>query len=280
MQRQQFAPTAFMRDMSPDQLATVRDVLAERSTADLQRKCAGLFAEPLLSDRLAAQLWVINEELCRRGVGPRWRGFGAFNPQAAPKYGEITWPARLGPAPLGDPMRRKLLIRWCDASWLRRELGPSHIPRAPTWRPLFLTATCGDELEAMYARLAECEEPNHEVVRQLNVPPKLALALRGFVAAGAADRHSAVRRRLKDKIGPALDALAHRPRYALTPEQIAKRRVYAEAIELADGSTTDAARIVRWISGEQVSPQAVDKMRAKIAADAGLMGKKWHAAAG
>ena len=127
----------------------------------------------------------------------------------------------------------------------------------------------------MFTNLAESDDKPHRIIFGLAVIEPLTLSLKGFAEAKAGDRYKTVRKRLKSAIQPHLEAMGDRPRYPLGVDAIAKRLVYAEAIELARGKPTDTARFVRWISGETVTPQAALKMRKKMAVELRLIGRAW-----
>lgn len=276
-----FNPAKCLREWNPANSALLTAKLqivtgpGRVTASDLRNQNARHFAM-LPSDTVTAKLWAMNLEMTRRGIAPRWRGIDNFNPSAVSHaqvdYGLSDSVPRL----ISAQVQRKLLLRWVDLEWLHQELGPSHFPNNLAWRRMFIDNIDQSERERLFARVAESDDKPHRIVDGLSVTDPYMLALKGFGVAAAGDRCKVVRRRLKDVVEPRLEALARRPRYRPTPDALATRLMYAEAIELARGSPTETARFVRWISGDVVKPQAAHQMRNKIAADLKLKGRAWR----
>jgi hypothetical protein len=272
--RPEFNPAKCLRSRNAATVAKLTAKLGTVTVQELLELNARHFAmHP--DDAVIAKLWAFNLEFTRRGIGPRWRGIEKFNPSAVPHDRPANLPDRI-PSLHNPAMQRKLLLRWADLQWLHHELGPSHNAKNIAWLLLFVGYIDENRREGLFARVAESDDKPHRIVFGLSVPGPYMLALKGFAVSKAGDRCKAVRRRLKDLIQPRLEAFATRPTYTPTADAIAKRLTYAEAVELARGSPTDAARFVTWISGEKVTPQATERMRDRIATDLKLKGRAWE----
>lgn len=278
MSDEQFNPAKCLRDWGDDKIALLASRLrtldgpGRVTVQELRDQNAAHFIK-YPTDPVIAKLWAINLEFTRRGIAPRWRGIKSFNPSAVPSS-TLGLPANV-PRLIGPAQKQKLLLRWADLQWLHNELGPSHLPLNLSWRKLFADHIDDDQREHLFSRVAASDDKPHRIVYGPSVIEPVSLTLRGFAVSAVGDRCRAVQRRVRDVIQVRLEALGTRPRYHPTTDALATRLVYAEAIELARGSPTEAARIVRWISGEVVTPQAAHQMRTKIASDIKLTGAAW-----
>ena len=270
----EFNPAKCLRELDSEAAASLIAKLGAASLSELREANArrsGIY----LSDAAIAALWAINLEFTRRGVGPRWRGIERFNPSAVPHERPDWMPVNV-PSLRTPQMQQKLLLRWADLQWLHHELGPSHLPNNLTWRDLFAQRLDEGRREELFAQIAASERAPHWLVHDLAVNGPHKLALRGFAVSEAGDRIRAMRKRLKDVIQPRLEGYGTRTTYSPSPAALSNRLMYAEAIELAQGSPTETARFVRWISGMRIKPQAAHQMRNKIAADLKLRGRAWQ----
>lgn len=274
MRYAEFNPAKCLRSVDGQKVAKLTEKLRAATVLELREQNARQFAAHP-TDAVISGLWAINLEFTRRGIAPRWRGIEKFNPSAVPHDRPAHLPASV-PSVHHPALRQKLLLRWADLQWLHQELGPSHYPVNSSWCLLFSDHIDDAKREGLFARVAESEDKPHRIGFDLSVPEPHTLTLRGFAARKAGDRCKAARKRVKEVIQPRLEAFRKRPRYKPTEDAIASRLVYAEALELAQGSPTETAMFVRWISGEQVTTQAAHRMRGKMAADLKLKGRAWR----
>lgn len=273
----EFNPAQCHRNLNPEKLSALTARLQTVTVQKLRETNAQYFVKHPTTEVIAG-LWAINLEFTRRGIAPRWRGIKHFNPSAVPHDTPIPESLAHYPRLRTTAVQQKLLLRWADLQWLNQELGPSHIAQHLLWRWLFAPYTSAEERETLFASIAESDDQPNRILYGLSVTGPHMLALKGFSVAYAGDKHKAIRRRLQDVIRPRLEASAMRPTYTPDSDAIAKRLIYAEAVELAKGSPTETARFVRWISGEKVTPQAAEQMRNKIASDIKLLGASWKKA--
>lgn len=261
----------------------LRDGWAAMSLEQLRASNAKWFAEPIAFELTAPCLWTLNMEFTRRGVAPMWRGVPRF-----------IKPLRLGSARPGDSERRLgdaatkgVMKRWIDMEWLRVQLGARHKTKYRLWQDAF-----ADELEVAIPVIAKVNavwshgaghsngkagtKPAHDVVDRLSVPSLHRLGLTGLIDRDSGEKVRNMEKRLKEKIGPLLAALKERPTLPLTAEEVERRLLYCQAIELAVGSPTTAALIFKWMTGEVVTRQTMHEMRAKIAEQCGLKTRAWQ----
>ena len=270
----EFNPAKCLRTLDGRKVSKLSEKLRTVTVHELREQNARQFVTHP-TDTVIAGLWAINLEFTRRGIAPRWRGIEKFNPSAVPHDRPAHLPDSV-PSVRRPAMQQKLLLRWADLQWLHQELGPSHYPLNLSWRILFADHIEEAKREELFARVAESEDKPHRIAFGLSVPEPHTLTLKGFAALKAGDRCKAARKRVRDVIQPRLEATAKRASYTPTTEAIASRLVYAEALELAQGKPTEAARFVRWISGERVTTQAAHRMRDRMAADLKLKGRAWR----
>jgi hypothetical protein len=282
MEFQTFNPCATVAELEQNDPATWlkhRQELADADLASLRRQNAHWFAEPTGMAKMVGMVWLINQEFTKRGVAPAWRAGPEFVKVKAPPP---PAPAQTRPLLLGDTARRNLLRRWVDMEWLRRELGPAHFPRTARWAGAFST----DEATAIQAFLSVNAVTSkgggkagpltpYKTLYQLDVPGLHRLALTGLVDRDAGELARNARKRVQDRYRPRLEALTVRDTYPLSDEEVGRRLLFCEAIELARGSPTDAARVFRWMTGEVVTRQSVHEMKNKIAAQCKLRGRAW-----
>ncbi|MEB0060338.1 MULTISPECIES: hypothetical protein [unclassified Variovorax] len=258
------------------------DLLLRRQTAQqLRARNAHWHEQPTGLDKAIAVLWVINEEFTRRGIAPGWRQAPQFvkalpPPPRAP-HSDGT------PGPLGETLRRKLLLRWIDLAWLRHELGPAHQTKKVAWRGVFLAND--DQAWAAFARVNAVQSAGGgkvstqtpwQTLAWLNVSKFDKLALEGLIDRDAGALRQSARNRVEAKYEPAVEGLKDR-KFPLTQEQVAQRLIYCEALDLARGSPTDAARAVRWMTGETITRQSMHQMKLKLTEQCGFRTLAWRA---
>jgi len=173
--------------------------------------------------------------------------------------------------------------RWIDLEWIRSALGTTHTTKKPTWSKAF-----AEDRDIAYAQMTLINatwlsggakivtRKSYEVLRDLQVPKTLRLGLSGYIDKDAATLVNNMEKRLKTKIRPRMEALMVREAYPLTIDEVERRMLFAEALELAVGSPTDAAFIFRWMTGESISRQTMHEMRTKIASQCELTTRHWR----
>lgn len=114
------------------------------------------------------------------------------------------------------------------------------------------------------------------VIDALNVPKLHRRALTGLIDRDAGDRVTNAEKRVRERYRPALEALMKRTRYPLTQDQVDRRVQQCLAIDLADGSVTDAAKVLGWMTGEPVTRQSMHEAKRKIVAQCGFHTKVWR----
>lgn len=245
---------------------------------ELREKNRYWFAEPMSFDFTVPMLWLINQEFTRRGVAPGWRGvhrFVRFGP-LPPKN-----PTRPGPQRLGETAKRNLLLRWIDLDWLRTELGPEHKTKFRLWQNTFSDSQA--LAIAAFAKVNRLQSHSgrqrpfaaYEVLQDLAIPKFTRLGLGGLIDSDAGDRRRVAAKRLQSVYRPALEALLNRKVKPITQEELERRMVYCEAIELVGGSPTLAAKAIKWMTGDDVTRQSVHEMKTKLAAQCGFSLRAW-----
>jgi len=239
------------------------------SVDQLRSQNSELFKEPLSPHvpRPIALLWLINLELTKRGIGPRWRGAPAYiAPEAAPALPPLALVTGQ-PRPMSYADRGRAMLRWIDLEWLCCQLGPDHTPEQGSWRDIFKWGLS----EGVATQIAHSPSNPHRLTERLGVSDMDCFALRGLFTQGCAKRLKTLNsKRLKSARGALLrDA-------DLTPDQRTRRLLWIEAIELADGSPTDAARYFGWMTGTRPSRQSAAEMRKKLASQLGFRTGCWR----
>lgn len=229
----------------------------------------------------ARMLWSINTELTRRGVAPAWRRIplyaapGGRLPKVAPAAGT--------PRKLSSAVKRNLMRRWVDLEWLRFELGPSHETSFRIWRNAF--SDDANQAAAVFAKVNRVQSHGggryaplqpYQVLRSLAIPPLHKIALTGLIDRDGAERSANVRRRVQERYRPQFEAMMERDRRPLEADEVSRRLLYCEAIELAKGGLTDAATVLRWMTGKAVTRQTVGVMKERIARQCGLRTAYWR----
>lgn len=241
------------------------------------------FAQPIAFELSAPCLWTLNMEFTRRGVAPMWRGVPRF-----------IKPSKLSPAMpgasgrrIGDAATKNVMKRWIDMEWLRAQLGSGHKTKYRLWQGAFSedldeAIAAFKKVNVVWSHSASGSEgkagtkPAHDVVDRLSIPRLHRLGLTGLIDRDSGEKVRNMERRLKKKIGPLLAALKQRPTLPLTDDEVERRLLYCQAIELAVGSPTTAALIFKWMTGEVVTRQTMHEMRAKIAEQCGLKTRAWR----
>ena len=240
------------------------------------------FSQPMAFELTAPTLWLINQELTSRGVAPQWRGVPRFVRKAtlSPPPPNSTSLKRLG-----DVATKNLMKRWVDLEWLRIKLGPLHVTKFKIWKDAF--ATDLDRAVPAFSRVNAIlshgggkwgTRPAHTVVDRLNVPKIVRLGLTGLIDRDSGELVRNMEKRVTVRIRPRLEALLTRTAYPLTKEEIERRLLYCQAIELAAGSPTDGVTIFRWMTGESITRQSVHEMRCKISEQCKLATRAWRPA--
>lgn len=237
------------------------------------------FLQSMTFELTAPAIWVINTELTKRGVAPRWRGVPRFVKKALLS---IPSPISKGPPRLGDVGTKNLMKRWVDLEWLRIELGPSHVPRLKIWTNVF--AADLDQAISIFKKVNVVwahgggkvgTKPAYKVVHGLNLPKVVRFGLTGLIDRDSGERVRNMEKKVAQRIHPSMDALMTRDVSPLTLDEVKRRLLYCEAIELAFGRPTDAAKIFLWMTGETVSRQTMHEMRKKIAEQCQLTSRAW-----
>ena len=251
-----------------------------KTLEELRDANAYWFSQPIAFELTAPSLWLINQEMTSRGVAPQWRGVPRF-------VNKATLPA---PSPhstslkrLGDVAAKNLMKRWVDLEWLRIQLGPLHVTKFKIWKDTF--AADLDRAVTAFARVNVVwahgggklgTKPAHKVVDRLNVPKIVRLGLTGLIDRDSGELIRNMEKRVQVRIRPRLEALTTRAAHPLTKEEVERRLLYCQAIELAVGSPTDGVKIFRWMTGESITRQSVHEMQRKIAEQCKLTTRAWR----
>jgi hypothetical protein len=240
---------------------------------ELCERAARLLAEPLSPHlpRTIALIWLINQELTRRGIGPRWRGLPQYVDEAPPPPVPAAALAPDACRPISIATRRRRMLRWIDLDWLATALGPQHVPVHARWRDVFAMGLD----EATAERIANSLQPPHKLSAMLGVKEPHSFTLTGLMTRDAAERLRTVQQRGAARVRAKLDAQRIQARRPLTAEQHAARLRWVQAIELADGSATQAARLYGWMTGNTTTRQTAHEMRQKLAKQLGLRTAAW-----
>lgn len=261
--REVFSPLKITREeVRSDQAAWLAytDSLKVMNLDELRAENARLFSLQIFGmTTVTAKVWLLNLEFTRRGIAPRWRGAPEHTDQAAPETAVLNLPGI--PNPLTETARRRKVLRWIDLEWLRDALGQAH----PIMRLGWSSAFVADDPEPIWRGIVEEQSANAITLDELSVPKLHRLALLGFQTSPARDRFRTLDKFLSGPVGRLLAAQATRRKYPLTPSQVDDRIRDIRAIELAEGSATDAAMVRRWMTGELVTRQAMSLRRQKIA---------------
>ncbi len=279
---QAFRPDKLTADLAieaPVWHAEASEEVSTASLVDLKALNARWIAQPMGFRQAVAMLVLVNQQFTLRGIAPAWRGL-PWDVKTTPGGGPRL--SMTGEMLLGESEKKRQLLRWIDLEWLRSDLGPKHRTRWKSWDPMF----CGDDSTAMRVihriaaarwRSSEIKAPTRwKTLNALQVPPPHRRALNGLRDRDAAGIAATIRKRLQGRIEPRLMALLDDPRQRLTPELIRKRLLHAEAIELATGSPTEAARFYRWMTGEVISRASMHEMKTKIAKQCELTTRAWR----
>lgn len=244
----------------------------------LREENAHWFAEPLGFQKAVVTIWLINLEFTRRGIAPRWRGIPEFMARGAPPpYSQHSTSPRL----IGAGLRGTVLKRWIDLEWLRSSLGPFHTTKHKTWNSVFAddwkTAVKGFERVNSISSIGGVPrlQTSYKVIFGLSVPKLHRIALMGMIDRDSGERVKNILKRVDERIRPKMESLMARTRHPLRPVEVERRLVICKAIELAQGSPTDAALVFRWITGEAISRQSIHEQKAKIASQCSLSTTNW-----
>lgn len=235
-------------------------------------------AEPLSphNPKPIALTWLINRELTRRGLAPRWRGLPRhISDEPAPNVPSTALPPG-SPQPISVAARRRALLRWIDLEWLCAIMGKRHVPALKRHRHLFepggLDSLFGEKAAELLAN--STDEP-YKVCAGLDLQPLVLIGLCALQPKEAAQRARSASERARLRIRPKLDAHCERSKWPPTATQHAERLRWIEAIELARGSPTDAAALYGWMAGTVVTRQAAANMRRKLAVQLDLRSAAW-----
>ena len=262
-------------------LESLRSQLTAATVEDLVRLNAHWFLHPTGMPEAVAMLWLINTKLTVMGVAPAWRRIPAYikvTPPPPLPFGDIA--LRM----LGDSTRRSLIRRWVDLEWLRSVLGGSHVPRRPFWKGAF--STNDEEAERAWARINAVQssgggkfgpETPYKVIHGLSIPKLTRFGLAGLIDRDAGELLTNARKRVAERIRPKMMALATRAQHPLSTAEIEQRLIACEAIEVAQGSPSDAATIFGWMTGKKITRQSMHAMRERIADQCKLSTRAWRA---
>lgn len=229
----------------------------------------------------APMLCLINTELNVRGIAPAWRRIPRYAAHVGRSETVSLGPARV--RKLSARVKRNLMRRWVDLEWLRSELGSRHETHFRQWRDVFSEDPA--KAAAAFGRVNRVQSHGggrygplapHRVLFSLSIPALHKIALTGLIDRDEGKRSQNVRQRVQDSFRPILESLMERPKHPLSREDVERRLVYCEAIELAQASPSDAARIVGWMTGSPVTRQTIVTMRSRIADQCGLTTKAWR----
>ncbi len=248
---------------------------------ELREKNAHWFSQSIAFELTKPMLWLVNIELTRRGIAPQWRGVPRFVRVARVPP---TSPLSAGPRRLGEVAQKNLMKRWIDLDWLRRVLGVSHVTKQKSWQDVF--SADDDRAYRAFAKVNLINSHSterigpansaYEVMYKLDVPDLLRLGLTGLMNRDAGELVHNAGKRLKRTVRPRLEGLMARPAYPLTAEGVERRMIYAEAIELAVGSPTDAVTVYGWMTGDSVTRQSMHEMKTKLAEQCKLTTRAWR----
>jgi len=239
------------------------------SVASLRAINDRLICQPISPNAPATmvQLWLTNQELTRRGVGPRWRNLPTYvAPEAAPNVPESVLPLD-APRPISHACRKRALLRWIDLDWLCHTLGAAHVPEHRHWRDVFRWGLD----ERIAGRIANSPLKPARLSAGLDVGAPHCYSLTGLLTQDAAKRVRTIREK---RITKARNAFADRP--TLSDALLADRLIWVEAIELADGSPTESALIYGWMTGVKVTKQSAAEKRNKFAQQLGFQTATWR----
>ncbi|NVO06676.1 MAG: hypothetical protein HXX19_12435 [Rhodoferax sp.] len=257
--------------------------LDEKSLEQLRELNARWFDGVMGFEQTAPMLWLVNQEFTRRGVAPMWRGVPRFVRVA---YAAPANPMSNVPRRLGEIAKKNLMKRWVDLEWLRVQLGSSHVSKFRGWQDAF-----ADDIEIAVLAFTKVNaiwshgggklgtKPAHDVVDRLSVPKIHRLGLTGLIDRDAGELVRNMEKRLRATYRPLLEAQIDRPIFPLTKADVERRLLYCQAIDLAVGSPTNAAKIFQWMTGESVSKQTMHEMRCKIADQCDLKTRAWRSPA-
>lgn len=229
-----------------------------------------------------AWLWEVNRELTRRSVGPAWRDIPELSLSSIPEpTAKLAGSERL----LSGKMRQTLLKRWIDLEWLRSTLGDTHMPRETGLLPIF-KGDCEAAISAAL-RLTRMEStgggkfgpaPAFKSLYALGLREcdSVVFSLVALVSRDARQRRANARKRLGKTVQPQLEALMERERHCLTQDQVDQRLRIAEALEIAAGSPTLAARLYGWMTGEAITRQSIHVAKQKMAEQCGFGTRAWR----
>lgn len=280
---EKFKPIEILAELSesqPDWTAAARLEVGNSSLPELRALNSRWVAQPKGMKQAVAMIVLVNEELTRRGIGPAWRGLPR-TVKTPEGQGQEPRMGQDGVMLLGGALKTKVLLRWVDLQWLRVELGPNHRTKFRSWDQAFseddVAASRGFEVvnQARWSsgRLRPLDK--WKTLNGLLVPAPHRRALAGLMDTAASEVVATIRKRLEDRIRPRMNALLDQPRLRLTPALIEKRMVYAEAIELAEGSPANAAQFYRWMTGIDITRQSMMEFKTKIGGQCKLTNRSW-----
>lgn len=257
--------------------------LDEKSLGQLKELNAYWFGGVMGFEQTAPMLWLVNQELTRRGVAPMWRGVPRFVKAA---HAAPVNPVSKVPRSIGEVAKKNLMKRWIDLEWLRACLGSSHFTKFRAWQDVFaddidLAVTAFIKVNAIWSHgggKLGTKAP-HDVVDRLSVPKALRLGLTGLIDRDSGELVRNMEKRLRAIYRPRLEAQMERAVFPLTRADVDRRLLYCQAIDLAVGSPTHSAKIFQWITGEAVSKQTMHEMRCKIADQCDLKTRAWRSPA-
>jgi hypothetical protein len=114
--------------------------------------------------------------------------------------------------------------------------------------------------------IVEQETANTLTLDDLGVPTLYRLALLGFQTSVARDRFRTLDKWMGGPMDQLLTGMTTRKRYPITVDELDGRKRDLQALELADGSPTDAALIRRWMTGQTVTRAAMGDRKKTLAA--------------
>lgn len=203
--------------------------------------------------------WLLNVELTKRGIAPRWRGLP--RPGDAPEEAVSMAPKYLTESPmLNQAGKLSLMLRWADVQWLAT-VYPDHYPERPTGLRMFQ----GDTSAAWH--IVTRLQPPCRIVQDLTLTTAMQLGLQVFVNSDTRHRHQ-VAARFMDRIRPKLDRLEALG--VITAEQKVRRLTHCHAIRLAQGSPQLAADLVQQMTGQSITRSSMAQMRDKLTRQLGV----------
>ena len=268
-----------MGEAQRQQLKAAQAAFFDAPVARLCDLSAQYLAEPLSSHnpKPIVMCWLINRELTRRGLAPRWRGLPQHvADEPAPNIPETALPPG-APRPISFASRRRALLRWIDLEWLCVIMGPRHAPTVKRLRHLFEGGRLDGFMgEGIAEQIANAKDRPYQVCLGLGVQAPQSFGLSALKPQDAARRVRAVEERVRLKIAPKLDEHRQSAQWPPTPEQCADRLRWVRAIELAQGSPAEAATLYGWMTGTPAPRQAAHKMKRKLADQLDLRGAAWR----